>query len=357
MKRLLLLSTLLAVMITGCGDVRAPRLNGTGSTQVESLLKVWTEKYPSAKISYEAVGSSLGVDRFVGQDFNFACTEVPVSPSQKKLAEKNGITLEAFPLAFSAVVPVYHLDLEKGTKEKASKPLVFSGSVLADIFLGKITLWNDPSLQELNPGVPLPKEPIQVIVRSDFSGTSYVFSDYLAQVSKTWEKERGVSDGPNWTKADNDKQKEALSKFMKVAGTRGMINTIKKTAGSIGFVSLTGAKEAQLQVGSLKINEKIVAASKDSIEAALKIAFEHPPEDLMQVKLINQTGDNAYPIIDANWILFSGKQKGYKGKQLVDFLRWAAHEGQDSLDELSYIRIPKELNKRIDKILDEISVK
>jgi phosphate ABC transporter phosphate-binding protein len=345
MKRLLALSTLLALMITGCSDIRTPKLNGTGSTQVELLFDVWAKNYTTAKVRYEAVGSVIGMDRFISQDFDFACTEVPLSAQLKDDASKNGITLVAIPLAFSAVVPTYHL-------EKVTKPVVFSGPVLVDIFLGKITSWDDKALQDLNPGVTLPKEPIEVIVRSDKSGTSYVWTDYLSQVSDQWKTERGVSSAPEWKKSDKDK-KGAFTKFEAVAGTKGVVNALKKKAGSIGYLPLSAAKDANLGIGSLKIKDKTVEATNESVGAALKIAVKEIPADLMQLKLVNQGGDNAHPIIGTNWVIFSAKQKGDKGKQLVDFLRWAANQGQESLKDLNYARIPEALTKRIDKILDE----
>ncbi len=193
MKSLLWIAVL-CLAASGCGDSTRPRLNGGGSTFVYPLMSKWSAEYDNAKgveVNYQSIGSGGGIRQMTGKTFDFGCTDEPMNVDQLQAAKDVGGEVVHVPLVLGAVVPVYNLE---GLRE----PLRFSGPVLADIFLGKIKKWDDKAIQDLNHGVKLPSKDIGVVHRSDGSGATYVWVDYLSKVSPEWKKKVGVATSVEW---------------------------------------------------------------------------------------------------------------------------------------------------------------
>ncbi len=227
-----------------------------------------------------------------------------------------------FPSVLGAVVPVYSvpgLDAE----------LKFTGAVLADIFLGKITKWNDPAIAKLNPGVKLPGDDITVVHRSDGSGTTYIFADYLAKVSPEWKKRVGVSTALSWPVGLGGK------------GNEGVAGLVKQTPGSIGYVELIYALQTKIAYGAVQnMNGKFLRASIESVTAAAAAAAGAMPADF-RVSITNAPGDGAYPISSFTWLLFYENPKDKSAaKVMVEFMKWALTGGQKFARDLGYAPLP-----------------
>jgi phosphate ABC transporter phosphate-binding protein len=337
MYRIAIGAIVAAVFVSGCDD-RA-KVNGTGSTFVQPIMNKWAEEYQKAnrgQVNYEAVGSSAGLQRLTTGVFDFACTDAPLNDAQLAAVRKSGGDILYIPLVLGAVVPAYNLN---GFKE----PVTFSGPVLADIFLGKITTWNDKALQELNPGVTLPNTPIVVVHRSDGSGTTYIWTDYLSKVSADWKGKAGAGMLVKWPAGTGK------------AGNAGVAELIKSTPGAIGYIQLDYALREKIDVGPVKNRAgTAVKADLSSVTAAAKSSLAEIPADL-RFSLTDAAGADAYPIAGVSWAIVYAKQPAGKAKALADFLRWATHEGQDFAEGLHYARLPGELVERIDKKLDQIA--
>ena len=222
MNRTMLTITGVAVVLalaSGCGGGK-PRLNAGGSTFVYPMMSKWASEYEKAKgaqVNYQSIGSGGGIQQMTAKTFDFGCTDSPMNEEQLKKCLDNGSEAVHIPLVMGAVVPAY-------TLEEVKEPLRFSGPVLADIFLGKVKKWNDKALAELNPGVTLPDKEISVVHRSDGSGTTYIWVDYLAKVSPEWKTKVGVGTSVNWPVGIGQK------------GNEGIAGQVRRSPGSIGYV-------------------------------------------------------------------------------------------------------------------------
>jgi phosphate transport system substrate-binding protein len=231
------------------------------------------------------------------------------------------------------VVPAYHL---AGLKE----PLVFSGPVLAGIYLGKIKKWNDPALQALNSGVALPDQEINVIHRSDGSGTTYTWTEYLAKVSAEWKQ---VGTSITWPVGAGEPGNDAVTR------------RVKSTPWSIGYIPLPYALKEEVPFGLVQNAEGVpVKASVESVTAAAKAILPKIGEELA-FSLANAPGKDSYPIGGATWAVVCAKQSGARGKALAEFFRWVIHEGQDKAEALHYSRLPSELVERVDRKLGAVA--
>jgi phosphate transport system substrate-binding protein len=335
MKRVICAVGLL-VLVTGCGG-KEIKLDGAGSTLVQPLMEKWADEFAKSKqgtIYYESIGSGIGIQRFAAHISDFACTEAPLSDQETTEAKQGGGDVLYLPLVFGAVVPAYHLD-------GLTAPLTFSGGVLADIYLGKITRWNDPALKELNPGVTLPDREIAVVHRSEPSGSTFLWSEYLAKVSPTWKEKVGIGTALNWPTGSGR------------LGNRGVAQEIKDTPGTIGYVSLGYASSKGLAHGQVKNRAgEAVAGSIASIRAAA--AGAEIPEDL-RLSLVDAPGKGAFPISGVVWAVVQTRQSTEKRRALVEFLRWAAHDGQEFAEGLNYAPLSAEVVKRIDARLDQLA--
>jgi phosphate ABC transporter phosphate-binding protein len=308
-----------------------------GSSLVAPLLDKWASVYRDEKnvrviYSPSPSGSGAGIQQLLSQALDFACTEAPLTDEQTRQA---GGEVMYIPISLGGVVPAYHLD-------GIAKPLRFSGPVLARIYLGEITRWNDPAVREINPGVDLPDQEITVLHRADSSGSSYVFTDFLSKVSKEWQQRIGTSTTPKWPVGVGQRRNE------------GMVEALQKRPGAIAYVDLLDALQARLQYGSVKNrNGNYMLATLESVVSTTESAVPDMPVDL-RFSLTYAPGKDAYPICGCTWAILYAKQPDGKGQRLVEFLRWVTQEGQEYNTDLFYARLPGKLSEKVQARLNEV---
>lgn len=299
-------------------------LTGAGATFPKPLYDKWSSDYgkvrPNVRINYQGIGSGGGIKQISEKTVDFGATDGPMTDEQ--LRKASGEILH-IPMTLGAVVPIYNLPQVK-------KTLVFSGPVLADLFMGKITNWNDPKLTQLNPDAGLPDEAVTIVHRSDGSGTSYIWTDYLAKVSKDWEAGPGKATTVNWPVGRGAK------------GNDGVAGDVKQNPGSLGYVELIYAANNNISYGDvIGASGKPVHASEASVSAAAAGLKSVAPD--LRVSITNADGDNAYPISSFTWILlYKDQPDAAKGKALVEFLWWATHDGQATSAPMHYAPLPAE---------------
>ena len=315
-------------------------LTGAGATFPAPLYSKWFDAYASktgVKINYQPIGSGGGIRQLSEQTVDFGATDAPMSDVE--LGKAKGGTILHVPTALGAVVIIYNLPgVPAGLK--------LSGDVLAAIFQGQITKWNDARIASLNPGAKLPATDILVVHRSDGSGTTYVFSDYLAAVSPAWAAKPGKGKELQWPVGLGAK------------GNDGVSGQVKQTPGAIGYTELAYATQNKLTTAAIQnANGEFVAPSIESITAAAAgAAAKLPPMTDYRVSIVNAPGAGVYPISSFTWIIVYGKQSDpAKGKQLTDFLRWAlSEEGQAMEAALDYAPLPEAMRTALVTKLDSI---
>lgn len=335
-----ILTGVLALSLVGCGgQEKAERVNltGAGSTFAYPLLNQQIEEYrrtnPTMMINYQGSGSGAGIKQVSEQTIDFGATDGPMTDEQLKAA-KGGKVLQ-IPLTLGAIAVSYNAP-------NTPKDLKLGPTVLADIFLGKITNWNDQRIATDNPGVTLPDLSIAVARRSDGSGTTYIFSDYLSSISQEWLSKVGKGTSLNWPVGIGGK------------GNAGVAGAITQTPGAIGYVELAYAVQNNLSFATLQNKEgKWVAPSLQGASAAA--AASTIPDD-MRVSLVNAPGVDTYPIAGFTWALLYQDQKDKaKGEALIKFLNWSIHEGQAISEGLLYAKLPTDLVTRIETILKTVT--
>jgi len=337
----LILAGLLLAGVPACSN--AKRLNIGGATFVAPMMAEWSKDYGNQKgvqINYQQLGSSAGIDKMTDKILDFGCSEAPMNDKQLAAAKAAGGDVVHIPLVMGGVVPVYNL-------AGVEKPVRFSGEVLAEIFMGRIKRWSDPKLQALQePGVTLPDKEILVVYRSDGSGTTYIWSDYLCKVSKEWADTVGKG------------TKLTLPPGVGVASpqSEGVTGAVSRSPGAITYVELIYAlKNAdKVQYGPVKNKEgEFVLADMQSVTAAARNSLDKIPDDL-RYSLTDPPGKDSYPISGTNWAIVYANPPGGKAKMIVEFLNWVTHEGQGHCEALHYARLPAELVARVEKKLAEI---
>jgi phosphate transport system substrate-binding protein len=300
------------------------QLNGAGATFPNPLYSKWFADYnklhPNVRINYQSIGSGGGVRQLIAQTVFFGASDAPMTDEQ--MSQAPGKVLH-FPMVLGAVVPVYNV-------EGAPANLKFTGPVLADIFLGKIKKWNDPAIAKLNAGLKLPASDVTVVHRSDGSGTSFIWVDYLSKVSPEWKQKVGVSSSVNWPIGVGGK------------GNEGVAGLVSQTPGSLGYVELVYALQNKINYGSVQNQAgEFVTPSTDSVTAAAAGAAATMPKDF-RVSITNAPGPGAYPISSFTWILLyeDAKEKNL-AKVMVDFMKWALSDGQKSAPQLGYAAVPE----------------
>jgi phosphate transport system substrate-binding protein len=322
----------------GLGPVSAQTLmNGAGATFPYPIYSKWFDEYtkvdPSVRFNYQSIGSGGGIRQITERTVDFGASDGPMTDEQ--LAKPPG-QLVHIPTVLGAVVATYNLP--------GNPKLRFTPDLLADIFLGKVTQWNDPRLAAANPGVSLPKEPILVVHRSDGSGTTYIWVDYLSKISKEWEQKVGRGTSVNWPVGLGGK------------GNEGVAGQIKSTPGALGYVELAYAIKNNLPAAAVQNQAgKFVEPSIPSTTAAAAGAAKTMPVDF-RVSLTNPPGEAAYPIASFTWLLVYKEQTDQtKGLALVKFLRWAVHDGQKYTEALLYAPLPPQVVKQIEATLGQIT--
>jgi phosphate transport system substrate-binding protein len=322
-RKLLAVMVGVAALATGVAAQQTMKINGAGATFPNPIYSKWFSEYnklhPNVEINYQSLGSGAGIRQITNQTVFFGATDGPMTPDQ--LLAAPGKILH-FPTVLGAVVPVYNIP-------GVSAELKFTGAVLADIFLGKVTKWNDPALTKLNPGANLPGTDITVVHRSDGSGTSYIFVDFLAKVSPEWKQKVGVATAVNWPTGVGGK------------GNEGVSGLVTQTPGAIGYVELIYALQNKVSYGTVQNSAgEFVKASVDAVTRAAAEAVKNMPPDF-RVSITNAPGAGVYPISSFTWLLFYENPKDKaQAKTMVDFMKWALADGQKFAPDLGYAPLP-----------------
>jgi phosphate transport system substrate-binding protein len=326
------------VAIAGAGVASAQLLlNGAGATFPYPIYSKWFDEYATTaggvRFNYQSIGSGGGIRQIIERTVDFGASDGPMTDEQLKKAPG---PLLHIPTVLGAVVATYNLP--------GNPKLKFTPDVLADVFLGKITEWNDRRIQAANPGVRLPSQPILVVHRSDGSGTTYIWVDYLSKVSREWERTVGRGTSVKWPVGLGGK------------GNEGVTGQVKNTPGALGYVELAYAITNKLPVASIRNPAgKFVEPTIRSTTAAAAGAAENMPADF-RVSLTNAPGDDAYPIASFTWLLVYREQPDEtKGRALVKFLWWAIHDGQKYASDLLYAPLPAPVVKRVEAELEAIT--
>ncbi|HSE32738.1 MAG TPA: phosphate ABC transporter substrate-binding protein PstS [Pyrinomonadaceae bacterium] len=320
---------------SGGGSVK---LQGAGATFPNPLYQKWLSEYSklhsTVQIDYQSVGSGAGIKQIQAQTVDFGASDVPMKDEDLKGAPGEILHI---PTVLGAVVITYNLS-------GLNQPLKFSGEALADIFLGKIKKWNDPKIAADNPGVTLPSSDITVVHRSDGSGTSGVFTDYLSKISAEWKEKVGAGPSPSWPVGLGGK------------GNEGVTGQIKNTPNTLGYVELVYAVQNKLPVAQIKNGSgNFVEPSIDAVTAAAAASAANTPDDL-RVSITNASGATAYPISSYTYILLYKNQKdAEKGKAVVDFVWWGIHDGENFARDLQYAPLPADIVKRAEAKLNSIT--
>ena len=342
MKRLT--GALLAVLVLGvilCAAQNPLLINGAGATFPYPIYSKWFDVYhskdPNIQFNYQSVGSGAGIKQVTEGTVDFGATDGPMNDEQMKaFQDKRKTSILHFPTVLGAAVPTYNVP-------GVSSSLNFTPEALAGIFLGKITKWNDPAIAGPNKGVNLPANDIVVVHRSDGSGTTYIWTDFLSKVSDEWKNKVSRATSVNWPVGLGGK------------GNEGVTGLIKQTPNSIGYVELIYAVQNNVTYGTVKNSAgAFVKADLASVSAAAAGAAKEMPDDF-RVSITNAPGKTAYPISSFTWLLIpakiddAGKRDAIKG-----FLKWMVSDGQGYAESLSYAKLPKEVAQKVEKAINNV---
>jgi phosphate transport system substrate-binding protein len=328
--RLRLLVGAASLSALALSSLAAGTITAAGATFPAIVYGKWFEQFrqkdPKVQINYQAIGSGGGIKQLTSGTVDFGASDKPMDDTEiaAVVAQQKFKPLH-FPTVLGAVVPIYNV-------AGVTKDLKFTGDALAGIFLGTITKWNDKAIASVNPGVKLPGDAITVVVRSDSSGTSFVFTDFLTKVNSEWAAKVKASAAPNWPVG------------LRAKGSEGVAGQVKQLPNSIGYVELTYAIQNNMGYGSVKnAAGKFVKAELASVTAAAAGAATGMPEDF-RVSITNAPGEAAYPISTFTWLLIPNKiADPAKKKAIVDFLSWMLVDGQKSAGTLHYAPLPTQV--------------
>jgi phosphate transport system substrate-binding protein len=330
-RRIALLCLALAVPAVG-----QTALNGAGATFPYPMYSKWFSEYrkahPDVEINYQSIGSGGGIRQVLAGTVDFGASDGPMSDEQLSQAKTKILHI---PTVMGAVVPAYNVP-------GVTAELKFTPQALAGIFLGKINTWNDPALTGPNPEANLPNQPIIVIHRSDGSGTTFIFTDYLSKVSSEWANVAGKGTSVKWPVGLGGK------------GNEGVAGQVRQLQGSIGYVELIYAVQNKIPYGVVKnASGNFVKASLESVTAAAASAKSMPAD--FRVSITNAPGKDAYPISSFTWLLIPEKSKDpNKGKILADFLNWMVDDGQKMTAELTYAPLPDTVASKVKAAIKQV---
>lgn len=311
-------------------------LNGAGATFPYPIYSKWFSEYHKAhsdvQVNYQSIGSGGGIRQVLAGTVDFGASDGPMTDEQLGQAK---VKILHIPTVLGAVVPAYNIPGVTGEVK-------FTSEALAGIFLGKITSWNDKALTAANPGVNFPNQPIVVIHRSDGSGTSYIFTDYLSKVSADWKNGPGKGTSVKWPVGLGGK------------GNEGVAGMIRQMEGSIGYVELIYALQNKITYGSMKNPAgEFVKASLESVTTAAASVKSMPAD--FRVSITNAPGKGAYPISSFTWLLIPTKsQDPNKGKILTDLLNWCETDGQKLTADLSYAPLPDTVVAKVKEAIKQV---
>jgi phosphate transport system substrate-binding protein len=328
---LLLVCVLLAMPVVG-----QTTLSGAGATFPNPMYSKWFSEYhklhPDVEINYQSIGSGGGIRQVVAGTVDFGASDMPMTDKQLQEAKRKILNI---PTVLGADVPAYNIPGVSGE-------LKFTPEALAGIFLGKISKWNDKAITSVNPGVNLPDKEIIVVHRSDGSGTSFIWTDYLSKVSPEWKSQVGADTSVKWPVGLGGK------------GNEGVAGSIRQLSGAIGYVELIYAVQNKIAYGSVRNSAgAFVKASLESVTAAAASAPKMP--DDFRVSITNAPGKDAYPISSFTWLLIPAQSKDpAKGKILADFLNWMVTDGQKMTAELSYAPLPENVAAKVKEAIKQV---
>lgn len=333
---------LLSVFIFITSTKAQVQLNAAGATFPYVIYSKWFDEFKKltgVQINYQSIGSGGGIKQVIEGTVDFGASDGPMNDEQLKEAkQKRGTEIIHIPTVLGAVVLCYNL-------KEVNKPIKLDGKTIADIFLGKIYMWNDKRIASLNPDIKLPNKSIIVIHRSDGSGTTYIFTHYLSKVSEEWAKKVGYNTSVNWPIGLGGK------------GNEGVTGVIKQTDGAIGYVELAYAVKNHLPYATIKNKAgNFVTASFRSVTAAAEGSVKDIPEDL-RAMITDAAGKDSYPISGFTWLLIYKDMKDkLKAEALVKFLKWAMEKGQSFSEDLYYAPLPKSIIKLNEKKINSLTV-
>ncbi len=316
-------ASILALATTGA---IAQTINGAGATFPYPIYSRWFSEYnhvhPDVKINYQSIGSGGGIRQVTEGTVDFGASDGPMTDEQMQSAK---VKVMHIPTVLGAVVPVYNIP-------GVNKDLNFSGDVIADIYLGKITKWNDFRIVKDNPGANLPDKPILPVHRSDGSGTTYIFTDYLSKISPDWKSKVGKNTSVNWPVGIGQK------------GNEGVAGMVRQAPYSFGYVELIYALQNKMSYGSIRnASGRFLKATTAGVTAAAAAAAKTMPADY-RVSITNAPGADAYPISSFTWLLipvhFADASKGAAVKQ---FLTWMLDQGEGQASSMGYAPLPKQV--------------
>lgn len=342
-RRFALLACICMVLLPACSksSEEAPaevRLQGAGATFPNPLYQKWFSEYnkvtPGVKFDYQSIGSGGGIKQISSRTIDFGGSDAPMNDEQLGAAPAPILHI---PTVLGAVVIAYNLP-------EVQDELKFSPEAIAGIFLGKIQKWNDPAIAAANPGIKLPKDAISIVHRSDGSGTTFVWTDYLSKVSPEWKEKVGAGTAVNWPAG------------MGAKGNEGVSGQIKQTPHSVGYVELIYAEQTKLPYGSIKNAEgTFVRPTLESVTAAAAASAASIPDDL-RVSITNAPGKDAYPVVSFTYLLvYRDQPDPGKGKALVGFLWWAIHDGESMAKDLLYAPLPEPVVRKAEEKIKSIT--
>jgi phosphate transport system substrate-binding protein len=332
-RKILAIVLLTGVSATGSAQMM---INGAGATFPYPIYSKWFDEYakvdPSVRFNYQSIGSGGGQKQILAQTVDFGASDGPMSDDN--LAKAPGKLLH-IPTVAGADVAAYNLP--------GNPALKLDADAIAGIFLGQIKKWNDPKITALNPGVTLPDQEIVVVHRSDGSGTTYIWTDYLSKISAEWKTKVGTNTSVNWPTGIGGK------------GNEGVAGQIKQTPGALGYVELIYAVQNKMPYAEIKnAAGEFMKPTLESVTAALATA--DIPDDF-RFSMTNAPGKNAYPIAGATWLLVYQQQKdAAKGKKLVEFLKWSLTDGEKMAKDLQYAPLPESVQQRVLKRIGEVKL-
>ncbi len=334
-----LFSVLLLVSAVSLNVQARTSITGAGATFPFPLYSKWFSEYnkqnPTIEINYQSIGSGGGIKQFTAKTVDFGASDAPMTDDEIKLA---GGTVVHVPTVLGAVVITYNLP-------EVKTPLKLMGDIVADVYLGKVTKWNDPRIVALNKGVVLPAKDIVAVYRSDSSGTTSVFTDYLVKVSAPFKSAVGAGKAVKWPAGVGGK------------GNEGVTGFIKNTPGSFGYVELAYAESEKLPLAEIENkSKKFVKPTIETVTNAAAGAMKAMPEDF-RVSITNADGAASYPISAFTYILVQSTMDKAKGAEMVKFLNWAMTSGQGMASKLSYSPLPKPLIAKVQKKISGIQLK
>ena len=320
-------SLALAAVVAAAVPALAAEITGAGATFPAPIYAKWADAYQKAtghKLNYQSIGSGGGIKQIAAKTVDFGASDMPLSP---EALAKDGLV--QFPTVIGGVVPVVNL---AGIKPGELK---FTGALLADIYLGKVTKWNDPAVAAVNPGVKLPDQAVAVVRRADGSGTTFIWSNYLSKVSGDWKQRVGEGTAVQWPVGLGGKGNEGVSAF------------VQRIPGAIGYVEYAYAKQNKLTYGQVRNAEgQFVSPDDETFKAAA--AGAQWEKEKFAVILTNQPGKNTWPISGATFILMHAKQdKPANAAEVLRFFEWSYQNGGKLAEELDYVPLPPEVTRLI----------